>query len=88
MSVPDDTIWRMQANADVRGLVEKLQHADATVRRRAVMALRLLNATGAIPALQTLLAREPDPTVRQAILVTLDDLFEQALDDELGSGST
>ncbi len=72
----------MQTNADVRGLVEKLQHADATVRRRAVMALRMLHAAGAIPALQALLSREPDPTVRQAILVTLDDFFEQELDDE------
>jgi HEAT repeat protein len=42
-------IWRLQAQADIRGLIEAVKHASPDVRRRAVAALRALGARRAIP---------------------------------------
>src|SRR5882724_6047406 len=48
-------IWRMQAQGDVRGLINLLRHPSPEMRRRVATALRAVGATTAIPALQTAL---------------------------------
>jgi len=78
--LPD--IWRLQAQGDIRGLIEALRHSSADVRRRAAAALRALGASSAIPALQAALVKEQDSEVRGAIIVTLDSLFEQEVDED------
>lgn len=78
-------IWRLQAQADIRGLIEAVKHTSPDVRRRAVAALRALGASSAIPALQAALVKEQDNDVRRAIILTLDSLFQQEVDEDSDS---
>lgn len=71
MIEPRPNIWQMQSQHDVEHLVEALAHPDADVRRRAVMALRSLDAVGAVPALKSALARENDLQLRVSLLVAI-----------------
>lgn len=75
-------IWKMQSQEDVQGLIKVARDPDADIRRRAVAALRTLGATNAIPALQVALVAEDDPTVRMALMATLDFLFQKDIDEE------
>lgn len=78
-------IWRLQAQGNIRGLIEATKHANPDVRRRAVAALRTLGASSAIPALQVALVKEQDNEVRRAIIATLDSLFQQEVDEDSDS---
>lgn len=73
--LPD--IWRLQANSDVNGLIQALNHPDATTRRRASAALRALGAFEAIEALETSLDRETDPETRSTMLAALSILQQE-----------
>jgi hypothetical protein len=75
-------IWRMQAQGDVNGLLNLLHYPTPDVRRRAIMALRTMGATGAIPALQTALITEKDTPLRALLLAALDDLLKLTLDND------
>lgn len=78
-------IWRLQAQSDIRGLLEAVKHTHPDVRRRAVAALRALGASSAIPALQAALVKERHPEVRAALIVTLDSLFQQEIEEDSDS---
>jgi hypothetical protein len=75
-------IWRLQANSDVRGLLDAVRQGTPDVRRRAITALRSLSATSAIPALQSILVAEKDAEIRPLLISTLDYLFQQEVDDD------
>ncbi|MCS6834868.1 MAG: HEAT repeat domain-containing protein [Anaerolineae bacterium] len=71
-------IWRLQSQFDNEGLIRALSHASPDIRRRAAVALRTIGAADAVPALRQALDREPDPDVRQALLLALETLDEEA----------
>lgn len=73
----DANIWRLQAQGDIRGLIEALKHGDMIVRRRAAMALRMLGTPSAIPALQDVLLAESDPSAREILISTLAAILDQ-----------
>lgn len=73
-------IWRLQANADIQGLIKALEDADSGLRRPAAAALRALSAVEAIPVLKRVLDQEHDPETRSAVLAALAAL-ELALRD-------
>jgi len=75
-------IWRLQAQADIRGLIEAVKDGSPDIRKRAATALRALGATSAIPALQSLLVSEKDPALRTVLITTLDYLFQQEVDED------
>jgi HEAT repeat protein len=75
-------IWRLQAQADIRGLIEAVKDGSPDVRKRAATALRALGATSAIPALQSILVSEKDPELRKILITTLDYLFQQEVDED------
>ncbi|MEO8606880.1 MAG: HEAT repeat domain-containing protein [Chloroflexota bacterium] len=75
-------IWRLQAQADIRGLLEAVRDGTPDVRKRAATALRALGATSAIPALQSILVAEKDPELRKILITTLDYLFQQEVDED------
>lgn len=64
-------IWRMQAQGDIRGLIDVLKQGDLDQRRRAAMALRMLGAASAIPVLQDVILAETDVSVREVLVATL-----------------
>lgn len=68
-------VWRMQTQADVRGLMNMLSDANPLTRRAAATALRTLASPTAIPALQDALMRESEPDVREVLVTTLELLF-------------
>jgi hypothetical protein len=75
-------IWRLQAQADIRGLIEAVRDGSPELGIRAVTALRTLGATNAIPALQTLLVSVKDPALRNVLISTLDFLFQQEMEED------
>ena len=75
-------IWRLQAQADIHGLIEAVKDGSPDVRKRAATALRALGATSAIPALQSILVSEKDPALRTILITTLDYLFQQEVDED------
>ena|GEM_PF-2231864 len=75
-------IWRLQAQADIRGLIEAVRDGTPEIRIRAATALRALGATNAIPALQTLLVSAHDAALRKVLIATLDHLFQQEVDED------
>ena len=68
-------VWRMQTQADVRGLLNTLNDANPLTRRAAATALRALASPTAIPGLQDALMRESDPDVREVLVTALEFLF-------------
>jgi hypothetical protein len=75
-------IWRLQAQADIRGLIVAVKEGSPDIRKRAATALRALGATSSIPALQSLLVSEKDPALRSILITTLDYLFQQEIDED------
>jgi HEAT repeat protein len=75
-------IWRLQAQADVRGLIEAVRSGTPDIRKRATTAIRALGASSAIPALQSILVSEQDAEMRSLLISTLDYLFEQEIDED------
>lgn len=75
-------IWRLQAQADIRGLLEAVKDGTPDIRKRAATALRALGATSAIPALQSILVSEKDAELRNVLIATLDYLFQQEVDED------
>lgn len=75
-------IWRLQAQADIRGLIEAVKSGTPDIRKRAATSLRALGASSAIPALQAALVTEQDNAVRATLIATLDYLFAQEIDDD------
>jgi HEAT repeat protein len=78
-------IWRLQAQADIRGLMEAIKHTNPDVRKRAAAALRALGASSAIPGLQAALVKEHEPAVRATMIAALDSLFQQEVEDDSDS---
>jgi hypothetical protein len=70
-------IWRLQALADVPGLIKALEYGDPDVRQRAAVALRALEAFEAIPAMRAALTKEDDPDARTLITSALVHLLEE-----------
>jgi len=71
-------IWRLQSQFDNEGLIRALAHESPDIRRRAAVALRTIGATNAVAALRQALDRENDPDTRQAMLLALETLDEEA----------
>lgn len=79
MSMPTpDHIWRLQANADIDGLIRALEAADAATRRRAATALRALGAVQALPALRTAISQELDEETRNLLVMVIEALTEES----------
>jgi len=72
-------IWRIQAHLDNQGLIEALKNPDASIRKRAIVALRAMNASKSLPALREALQNENDADVREELTNTIASL---APDDE------
>ncbi|XWX03622.1 HEAT repeat domain-containing protein [Aggregatilineales bacterium SYSU G02658] len=82
MSIPTpDNIWRLQANADIDGLIQALEAADATTRRRAAAALRAIGAVSALPALRMAISREMDEETRSLLITVTESLTEESGED-------
>jgi hypothetical protein len=75
-------IWRLQAQADIHGLLVAVRDGTPDIRKRAATALRALGATSAIPALQSILVSEKDADLRKVLITTLDYLFQQEVDED------
>jgi HEAT repeat protein len=67
-------IWRLQLNKNIPALIKLCSHPVASVRRRAVVSLRALNASSALPDLMKLLVRESEPDIRDVINTTINHL--------------
>lgn len=82
MSIPTpDNIWRLQANADVDGLIQALEAEDAVIRRRAAAALRAIGAVAALPALRMAISRELDEETRGLLITVTESLTEESGED-------
>jgi HEAT repeats len=75
-------IWRLQAQSNVRGLLEALKSSEPTLRQRAAMALRVMGSASALPSLQDALLAETDKETRDIIIATLESLFSQEHEDD------
>ncbi|MEZ4671044.1 MAG: HEAT repeat domain-containing protein [Anaerolineae bacterium] len=75
-------IWRLQAQSDVRGLLDALKNPNPSLRQRAAMALRVMGSPSALPALQDALLKEIDKETRDIIIATLEILFTQEHDND------
>jgi hypothetical protein len=69
-----DTIWRLQAQFDINGLIQALKDPNAAIRKRAAAALRTINATQATPALKEALEVETDVDTRDSLVAALEIL--------------
>lgn len=77
----DDVDWRVRLLAvrdlillgedGVPQMIEGLSHADVQVRYAGATALGVLRATSAVPALEVVLRRDPDPLARSQAAVAL-----------------
>ncbi len=82
MSIPTpDNIWRLQANADVDGLIQALEAEDAAIRRRAATALRAIGAVEALPALRMAISKELDEETRSLLITVTESLTEESGED-------
>ncbi|MBI5959676.1 MAG: HEAT repeat domain-containing protein [Chloroflexi bacterium] len=70
-------VWQLQSRRDLQGLVIALYFPDPEVRKRAAVALRMINASQAVPALKMALKNEPDDLVRKNIIAALHVLDHQ-----------
>ena len=77
MSDNRPNLWRLQALADVQGLIKALEYDDPDIRQRAAVALRALSAFEAIPAMRNVLANEDNPDARTLITSALVHLLEE-----------
>lgn len=66
--------WKMQSELDIQGLINALSSEDKLFRRRAVVALRGMNAINAIPALQKAHQEEEDPETSMIIATAIEML--------------
>lgn len=64
-------VWQLQARHDVQGLIAALQFPDPQVRKRAAIALRMLDANLAVPALKQALQNETDESARKSLFAAL-----------------
>jgi HEAT repeat protein len=64
-------IWRLQINKNIPALIKLCTHPVVSTRRRAIVSLRAINATTAIPDLMKLLVIEDDPDIRDIIDATI-----------------
>lgn len=82
MSTPTpDQIWRLQANADVDGLIRALDAEDIITRRRAAAALLVIGAVEALPALRMAISKEMDEETRSLLLTVTETLTEESGED-------
>jgi hypothetical protein len=64
-------VWQLQARHDVQGLIVALQSTDPEVRKRAAIALRMIDASPAVPALKRALQKETDESARKSLFAAL-----------------
>lgn len=83
MSTLTPNIWQMQAQQDIEGLVEALTSTDPGIRKRAATALRILDATEAVPALEAALAVEDDWQAQASLQTALQNLTRDSGLEEL-----
>ncbi len=76
-------VWQLQSRHDVPSLIAALRHPDFEVRKRAAIALRVLEATEAVPALRSMLREEPDDQVRRSVQSALQVLDQRTNVDAL-----
>lgn len=74
MDDPTLKIWILQSQQDIDGLAEALTHPNAEMRRRAAVALRVLDARSCVGFLETSLDAEENPRVRMALAAALETL--------------
>lgn len=67
-------IWQLQAQHNIAGIIQALDTRDPSVRRRAIGALKALDAKEAIPRLKALHDTEFNPEMRELIESTLQHL--------------
>jgi hypothetical protein len=70
-------VWQLQSRRDVPGLIAALRYYDPEVRKRAAVALRMIDAKQAVSALKTVLRTEADELVRKNMLAALHVLDHQ-----------
>ncbi len=71
MEVSRPNVWQLQAHHDVQGLIAALQFPDPEVRKRAAIALRMIDANPAVPALKRALQVETDESARKSLFAAL-----------------
>lgn len=67
-------IWQMQTEGDIDSLCKALAHPSPEIRRRAAVALRIMDARAAMPSLQTQLKKETSAQVRVALSAAIEHL--------------
>lgn len=71
-------IWQLRAQGNVDGIVKALDETDPSVRRRAIIALRDMKATEALPRLKQLGEREFNPELRTLLQEAIDALGKKS----------
>lgn len=79
-------IWLLQAQGDVKGLIDALHNSDPDVRKRAAAALRALGAVESVMALRRALETETDDETRNHLDMALNSLLidQYEAENELG----
>lgn len=72
-------IWRLQINKNIPALIKLCSHPVPSIRRRAIVSLRALNAAVALPDLMKLLVSEDEPDIRDIIDTTINHLINYEL---------
>ena len=71
-------IWQLQSQGDIAGIIQAIDSPELKVRRRAITALRALDAKEAIPKLQTLYDAEVSPQSRELVEAAIEHLTRDA----------
>lgn len=69
-------IWRLQAQFDIKGLVQALKSDNPNIRKRAAAALRALDAKAAAAAVRSAFIREQDPDAKASMGAALEALAD------------
>jgi len=71
------SIGQLQARRDIQGLIASLSHTDPDIRKRAAVALRIMDAAQAVPALKNALRSEKDPQTQAVLSAALYNLVQR-----------
>jgi len=69
-------IWRLQAQFDIKGLVQALKSENPNIRKRAAAALRALDAKAAVAAVRAAFISEQDPDAKASMGAALEALAD------------
>lgn len=71
------SIGQLQARRDIQGLIASLSHTDPDIRKRAAVALRIMDVAQAVPALKLALRTEKDPQTQAVLSAALYNLVQR-----------